>query len=192
MSAERRRPRGRRLLAAGLILSAACLVVVVAIVIGTVPVLIGAAVLALSAGAGSALLVDDELATTRRAWAKDRAEQARSYQQHMGAQLREQAGYVAALTGQVAARSRTLAELGGELRLLQARVGELTARLSGERARNVELRTLVADLRAEAEQVASDDVASDDVALWDGAEAPTIVDLLSWEQTVPRDERKQA
>jgi len=179
MSSQRRRTRSRRIVAACSVLAAAFLVVAVALVVETLAALTAAAVVALLAGIVAARVLVGELAQTRREWAKDRAEQARSYQGVMAARMREQAVYAASITDEVTRQARTITELHGERRLLECRLAELVARLRTETYRSAELQADLSDLRAEAEEIAAEGGTG-----WDGADVPTIVDLLNWEQAV--------
>ena len=179
MSSQRRRTRSRRIVAACSVLAVAFLVVAVALVVETLAALTAAAVVALLTGIVAARVLVGELAQTRREWAKDRAEQARSYQGVMAARMREQAVYAASITDEVTGQARTITELHGERRLLECRLAELVARLRTETYRSAELQADLSDLRAEAEEIAAEGGTG-----WDGADVPTIVDLLNWEQAV--------
>lgn len=169
----------------------ASLVVTPAVIVTTVPLLVAAAVVALVVGIASARIISNELAQTRREWAKNRAEQAKAYQRVMSDRTREQAEFAKDMTERVRDRDKKITELRGTLRVVESRVRDGDRRLKIEQRRGAELQDTVETLRAEQEEVAAEAM-----TLWDGADVPTIIDLLNWEQTAANlsevDGRKQA
>lgn len=174
-------------------LAVASLVVTPAVFVASVPLLAAAAVVALVAGIASARIISNELAQTRREWAKDRAAQAKAYQRVMSDRTREQAKFAKDMTERVQGRDKKIVELRGTLRVVESRVHDGDERLKVEQRRNAELQETVETLRSEQEEIAAEVM-----TLWDGADVPTIVDLLNWEQTAASytqsetDSRKQA
>lgn len=193
MSNERRRQRSVRIVAAVLVLLAAAVLVTVAVVVASQALLVVAALGALLAGCVAARIVNNELAQTRREWARDRAQQAKAYEDILAARTREQARFAADMSKRVADRDSRIVELKGTVRLADARADEAGRRVNLEKKRNAELQDRVASLLTEKEALV------DRAALEaESAEASTIVDLMRWEQdssgldAPPRDERKQA
>ncbi|MFY0406875.1 hypothetical protein [Solicola sp. PLA-1-18] len=176
MSSERRRLRSGRALGAVALLAGASLVVTSAALLATFPVLVGAAALAVVAGVVAARLLSNEIAHTRREWSKDRAQQAKAYQRILSDRTREQATFAQQMTERLTRRDADLLEVRGNLRISEARAHETGQRLEAERRRSAELSETVEGLKADQDQVA------EALAVWDGADVPTIVDLLNWEQ----------
>ncbi|WP_370616503.1 hypothetical protein [Mumia sp. Pv 4-285] len=168
----RRRQRSTRILAASLLLAASAVFVAVAVVAASQGVLIAAAITAVVAGAASARIVADEVMTTRREWYKDRAEQAQAYRDMTVDRTRENMQFVEAVNETLSITTKRIGELNGTLRLAEARAEESDA------LRKV-LASEVESLRTAGET--SESPAAAAMGLWEGADVPTIVDLLSWE-----------
>ena len=99
------------------------------------------------------------------------AEQAQAYRDITIDRTRENMEFVEAVNETLSITTKRIAELNGTLRLAEARTEETDAQ------RNL-LQREVEALRGELE-----DPAPSTMTLWDGADVPTIVDLLSWEAT---------
>lgn len=191
MPNERRRQRSTRIVVASILLVAASLLVTSAVVIASQLLLIVAALAALVAGFAAARIISNELAHTRREWARDRAQQAKAYQGVLAERTREQARFAAQMSDRIAERDTTITELNGTLRLAERRADLADKKVHVEKRRNARLQERVDTLLTEQEQIAAESSIT-----WDGTDVPTIVDLLKWEQsTAPvsvEDDRKQA
>ncbi|MFD1824908.1 MULTISPECIES: hypothetical protein [Mumia] len=172
MSNDRRRQRSVRILAASLMLAASAVFVAVAVVSASQGVLVAASVTAVIVGVAAARVIADEVLTTRRAWFKDRAEQAQAYRDISVDRTRENMEFIEAVNETLSITTRRITELNGTLRLAEARADESDARRE-------ELQREVETLRTDGD----DEAAPSTMTLWDGADVPTIVDLLSWEAT---------
>ncbi|MBW9204476.1 hypothetical protein KV102_04740 [Mumia sp. zg.B53] len=171
MSHDRRRQRSTRILVASMFLTASAAFVAVAVVTASQGTLIAAAITAVVVGAVAARVVADEVMETRREWFKDRAEQAQAYRDITIDRTRENMEFVEAVNETLSITTKRIAELNGTLRLAEARTEETDAQ------RKL-LQREVEALRGELEEPAPSTM-----TLWDGADVPTIVDLLSWEAT---------
>jgi hypothetical protein len=119
----------------------------------------------------AARMIADEVLTTRRAWFKDRAEQAQAYRDVTVDRTRENMEFIEAVNETLSITTRRITELNGTLRLAEARADE-------SESRRAKLQREIESLRSEV-----DEPAPSTMTLWDGADVPTIVDLLSWEAT---------
>lgn len=202
-SSARRRQRSVRASSAVSLLTVASLAVATALVTGA---WVGpAAAVSLLAGWGAARIIHTELLQARREHARDRARQARSFEQLLAARSQQQLRVARELDDRLAGRERDVRELEGTLRLLETRavVAEDRGRREGRRVvqaqgRVAELELALAIRSAEeADELATwsphDDPARDagivsevDADL-DGdvdvdTDVDTVVDMLAWEQ----------
>ncbi len=183
---NRRRRRSFRITVALVLLGLAGLLVAAAVVIGGAPLLAIAAVSTWVAGATAARMMSNELAQTRRDAARDRSAQALAYQQMATEQARSNSAFAAAMTATVAGRDVELAALAGTLRLSEARADEAVERGRRHALRVDELQTRVDELAAELDRAQEEQViTADELAVWDDSQAPTVVDLLTWEERRP-------
>jgi hypothetical protein len=171
MSNDRRRQRSVRILAASIMLAASAVFVAVAVATASRGVLVTASVTAVVVGMAAARMIADEVLTTRRAWFKDRAEQAQAYRDVTVDRTRENMEFIEAVNETLSITTRRITELNGTLRLAEARADE-------SESRRAKLQREIESLRSEV-----DEPAPSTMTLWDGADVPTIVDLLSWEAT---------
>ncbi|KHL19305.1 hypothetical protein CLV56_2349 [Mumia flava] len=175
MPTVRRRQRSARLLAASLLLAASAAFVAVAVVTASTAILIASSITAVVVGVVAARIVANEVMATRRAWYQDRAVQAQAYRDMTVDRTRENMEFVAAVNDTLAETTKRIVELNGTLRLAEARAEESDAKR--------------ADLEREVERARSDAEVPDlsSMVLWEGAEMPTIVDLLGWESPTARE-----
>ena len=169
MPNDRRRQRSVRTLAASLLLVASAVFVAVAVLAASQRVLVAAAITAVVAGAAAARVIADEVMVTRREWYRDRAEQAQAYRDLTVDRTRENMNFVEAVNETLSITTKRITELNGTLRLAEARAEESDTQ---RRLMQREVEALRGEL---------DGVAPSTMTLWDGADVPTIVDLLSWE-----------
>jgi hypothetical protein len=110
-------------------------VVVVGTAVVTSTLVAPAAVLALLAGAGATRIMYTEVTQTRWLAARERAEQARSFQAAMDRHHVDQVTYTELMTRRLSARDRAIGELNGTVRLLERRVDEAETRVRREARR---------------------------------------------------------
>lgn len=173
---RRRRQRGVRVTVAGCLLAAATLVVVGAVVLGSLVAITSAAVLALLAGFASTRIVANELAQSRREAARERAALAHDYTRLAAERIDEHAGFAGAMTERILERDAEIGRLRGTIRLADRRTDQALERLRSEQECTAELQARVEQLGRELEE------RDDSLAFWDGGDAPTVVDLLAWEE----------
>lgn len=178
-SAARRRQRSVRVTVAVCLLAAAALVVAGSLLLGSLVVTSVAAVLAVLAGCASTRILANELAQSRREAARERAGLAHDYARLSAERVTEQAGFARAMTERILERDVEIGRLHGTIRLADCRADEAQARLRNEEKRTTALRERLDQLGREL-----DEEREDSLAFWDGGEAPTVVDLLAWEERV--------
>jgi hypothetical protein len=189
---SRRRQRSVRVTVAGCLLGIAALAVTAALLVGSLLLTSGAAVLALLCGAAATRIVLNELGQSRREAARDRAAQARAYQQLAREQAAAHGRLAAALTRQVNERDADIGRLVGTLGLVKRRAGAAEEKVKRQSQRNVELQERLDEVTRELEE------RDDSLAVWEGSDAPTVVDLLAWENRAravnadPAETRQQA
>ncbi len=177
MSGSRRVQRSTRIaLACGLLALSAILVI--AAVATTVAVAV-AALGALVAGAAASRIMYAEVVQTRGEAAREHAEQARSFGTTMSRVHHEHRRFTASMGARLADRDRTITQLNGTLRLAEIRIGEAETRATREGTRADETQERLTALLDEV-------LAQPHLTLVeaDEQEAPTIVDLLAWEERV--------
>ncbi|UPK74709.1 hypothetical protein MU582_20095 [Nocardioidaceae bacterium SCSIO 66511] len=177
MSKSRRRQRSVRIVVATSLLVVAALAVVPSAIAANVAMLIPSSLFAVLAGFCALRIMRNEILQTRRDWAADRAAQAQSYQELAVIRQAEHDTFATAMTERLADRDQTIVTLRGTLKLSERRADDAERRAREQAERAAELQSSVEDMTAE--QAASVDA----LATWDGADLPTIVDLMSWEQT---------
>lgn len=192
MSVNRRRQRSVRVTVAVGLLAAATVAVLVALLVGGVMLLGGAAVLAWAAGVAASRIVSNELAASRRDHARDRAEQAQAYSDLAAQRTAEQARFTATMKQKVEDHVATISRLKATLRLAEKRAefAEQTAernKVAVARAHKeiaalkARISELEAELRSERERAAEPADSLYDLESLEGGDAPTVVDLLQWE-----------
>ena len=192
LSPSRRRQRSVRVTVAVLLLSLATVGVVVALGLATVAALSVSSVLALLSGWAAARIVWTELAQTRRAQARDRAAQARDFRDLFVSRSAEHAAFASAMTDRLAARDREVRDLGGTLRLSEARASAAEDRLRREARRLVAAQQRVAELEDALTIRRAEE--ADELACWSASTPDTVPDLLAWEvrsQPAPLEPRRQ-
>lgn len=175
MTKSRRRQRSVRIAVATSLLAVAALVVVPSIIIASVPLLIASSIIAILAGFLALRIMRNEILQTRRDWAADRATQAQSYQKLAASRQAEHDSFATTMTKRLTDRDDTILGLRGTLRLSERRADQAERRAREQADRVATLQTTVDELTAEQEDVVEVPPS------WDGADLPTIVDLMSWE-----------
>lgn len=145
------------------------------IIIAWVPLLVGSSILAVLAGFLALRIMSNEILQTRRDWAADRATQAKSYQEIAASRQAEHETFATTMTRRLADRDDTILGLRGTLRLSERRADQAERRAREQAER-------VSTLQATVDELATEQVPAFEVpAGWEGADLPTIVDLMSWE-----------
>lgn len=186
-SAKRRRPAGMRLTVAVGLLAAASIGVGIALAAGAALPLGIAAVATLALGVAATLVVTDELTQVRRSTAAERVRLALDYQQLAATRQREDATIIRRLAQRATTRDMIILRLRRALRMALRRMDEAEDRAQRNAHLVVDLRARVyrLQLRVDAgtgapEPVpqASERASADEI--WD--DAPTVVDLVGWDQ----------
>lgn len=178
VGANRRRRRSVRMSVASLLLVVAA--VVVAWTVGTGWMVGPAAVLALLSGLAATRITTTEVISARRDAARERAEQARAYRQLVARSTTEHARNVSSMSARLTESEHVIDRLRRALRVALRHVDESNERALDETHRVAGLEQQVAQLRLALGDPADEDI--DELAYWDGSQAPTVVDLLSWDQ----------
>jgi hypothetical protein len=184
-SPSRRRQRSVRVTVAVGLLVVATAGVVLALSLASVPALSVASVFSLVCGWAAARIVYTELVQSRRAHARDRATQAKSFRDLFAERSTEHASFAAAMSDRLKARDREVRELESTLRLSEHRATAAEDRVRRESRRANEAQHRVSELEVAlairtAEE--ADELASWEASAHDGyADMDTVVDLLSWE-----------
>lgn len=176
MSKSRRRQRSVRIVVATSLLAVAALAVVPSAIAANVAMLIPSSLFAVVAGFCALRIMRNEILQTRRDWAADRAAQAQSYQELATVRQAEHDSFATAMTQRLTDREKTIVSLRGTLKLSERRADDAERRAREQAERAGKLQSTVEELSAE------QDATIDALATWDGADLPTIVDLMSWEQ----------
>jgi hypothetical protein len=186
-SPSRRRQRSVRVTVAVALLSAGTVAVVVALALASVAALSLASALSLVCGWAAARIVWTEVVESRRVHARDRAEQAQSFQTLFTERSTEHAAFAAALGDRLTARERQVRELEGTLRLSERRATVAEERVRRESRRANQAQERVSELEvALAIRTAEE---ADELASWVPGgydDLDTVVDLLSWEDRPER------
>lgn len=200
MSVDRRRQRSVRVSVAVALLAVATVVVLGALLSGGALWLGTAALVAWAAGVAASRIISNELATSRRDHARDRAEQAQAYSDLAEQRSAEQARFTATMRQKVEDHAATIGRLKATLRLAEKRAefAEQTAdrnKVAVTKAHQeiATLKARIAELEGELDAARSE-MASDDPddpssvfdldRLQGLGEAPTVVDLLEWDDRV--------
>ena len=163
---------------AALLLAGATLVV--ALAIGTGGMLGPAAVVALASGIAATRIVVTELAQARRDAARQQAQQAQDYRELHARTAAEHVRFATAMTERFTDREQVIARLRRALRAALRRADEADERACDEAVRAAGLSHQVAQLQLALGIAAPDD--TDELAIWEGSQAPTVVDLVAWDQ----------
>jgi len=185
-SAKRRRPAGVRLTVAVGLLAAASVGVGIALAAGAALPLGIAAVATLALGVAATLVVTDELTQVRRSTAAERVRLAMDYQQLAATRQREDATIIRRLAERVTTRNMIILRLRRALRMALRRMDEAEDRAQRTAHLVVDLRARVHQLqvRLDAEPVvpaAAASASAEAEELWED-DAPTVVDLVGWDQ----------
>src|SRR3954468_6234097 len=130
-----RRQRSTRLTVSVLLLALPPLVVVGALATGSWPLLAGSAALGVLLGAAATRITHNELATTRRDAARDRAQQAQAYRRLTEERTAEQAEFAASMQARVTQQQDAVRELEEALTNAQHRASEATRKVNAEARR---------------------------------------------------------
>ena len=187
----RRRQRSVRVTVATSLVSLATLVVVLALPTQSPLWLSLSSVFALVAGGAASRIVYAELLQSRRDAARDRATQASAYRAMFSERAGEHAEFTTVMTDRLVARDREIRELEATVRLGEKRALEAESRVRRESRRANDAVARVAELQEALEIRRAEE--ADELASWDpesdiggmlGADLPTVVDLLAWEDKV--------
>lgn len=192
--AKRRRPAGVRLTVAVGLLAAASVGVGIALAAGAALPLGVAAVATLALGVAATLVVTDELTQVRRSTAAERVRLAMDYQRLASTRQREDATIIRRLAQRVTTRDLIILRLRRALRMALRRMDEAEDRAQRSAHLVVDLRARVYQLqvRLDAEPGAPEAAASASASASASAEeiweddAPTVVDLVGWDQQVSK------
>lgn len=170
----------------GLLLAAACCV---AVSVGSGVWTGAAAVVALLGGVGAARIMQAEVVQARRDAALDRARQAQGYQRLSTRSATEHARFATTMTNRLADREQAIVRLRQVLRAALRRADDADELAATESRRAERLQVEVAELRtalaaptAEAADAGAATPDADEVAVWEAGEAPSVVDLVAWDQ----------
>ncbi len=178
MERGRRLQRSVRVTTAVLLLAVAT--VLVAVSVATSTWVSAAAVYALVTALVAARILWTEVRQTRRAWACDRADQAREFTEVMTRTRSEHAEFLDLLEARVRVRDRAIHELNGTLALAEARADSAEARVLREARRANDAQERLAALLSEVLGGPEEHAPSAEDET--GADLPTVVDLLAWEE----------
>jgi hypothetical protein len=175
-----------RVTVAVVLLALATLAVVLALPTQNPGWLSASSVFALLCGFAAARIVYSELVQSRREAATDRAAQAQAYRSMFSERAEEHAEFTSAMTERLANRERSIQELENTIVLAEKRAMEAESRVKREARRANEAQERVAELQQALEIRKAEE--ADELASWDGWEgamdAPTVVDLLAWDEKV--------
>lgn len=132
---SRRRQRSTRLTVAVVLLVLAALAVGGAVASGSWLLVSLAAVLGVVLGAAATRITHSELAATRRAAARDRAEQAQAYRRLTDERAAENAAFVDSMEGRLRRQEAVARELEEALATAQQRAADATRKLNAEARR---------------------------------------------------------
>ncbi len=139
-----------------------------------------AAVAALVSGLAAARIMHAELIQSRRDAALDRARQAVAYQQLSARASTDHARFATTMTSRLADREHVIVRLRRALRVALRRADDAEEQARAESARVGELQAEVALLQQAQLAPAVED--GDEVAVWDASQAPTVIDLVGWDE----------
>lgn len=125
-------PRSLRVTSAVTVLALAVVVVIVAVTLQTIPALIMAACVALSAGITSTVLLSEELRDLRQRFARDRVRDARLHADREREHLVVDASFRRAVSERLRASEAEIASLRADLAAGSAQIDELEERLATE------------------------------------------------------------
>lgn len=176
---HRRRQRSVRVTVAVSLLCLSTLLVTGALLVGSRWAAVTASVLVLLAGWASVRILVNEIAQTRRDAARDRAKQAQAYRAIFTQRVTEHDNFAASMTERVSARDSEILELQDTIGVTAGLAAEARAQVRAESQRAVQLQDRLEELTRELEDERAD---ADSLACWDGTDAPTVVDMLAWEE----------
>jgi hypothetical protein len=189
---NRRIPRSRRAVGAGLLLVLAVLVAVVGIVVATVPALVVATVVAVLAGVVAARLLSDEITRVRHEWAHDRARIADDNRKTAVERSREHIAFAEHMGERVNQRDAQIAALRDSLVDAEIELAQARERMSAERARSIALQEDADSAQSDLESARIDlRAAQDALAASESAELQVRAELLAWEEAATEEARRQ-
>lgn len=153
-------PRSLRVTSAVIVLVLAAVVVVAAVTMQTIPALIMAACVALSAGISSTVLMSDEIRDVRQKFARDRLRDARLQSERERKHLEVDASFRRAVSERLRASEAEISRLRADLAAGSAQIDELEERLATEQ----ELVAMLGVLRPEIDPAIVSPVRADVVA----------------------------
>lgn len=125
-------PRSLRVTSAVIVLSLAAVVVVAAVAMQTIPALIMAACVALSAGITSTVLMSEEIREVKLRLARERVRDAKSVSDRERDHLQVDASFRRAVSARLRASEAEIARLRSDLAAGSAQIDELEERLATE------------------------------------------------------------
>ena len=125
-------PRSLRVTSAAFVLALAALVVVVAVTLQSIPALIMAACVALSAGISSTVLMSEEIREMRLMFARDRSRDARLQAKREREHLEVDASFRRAVSDRLRASEAEIARLRADIAVGASQIDELEERLATE------------------------------------------------------------
>jgi len=125
-------PRSLRVTSAAIVLALAAVVVVAAVAMQTIPALIMASCVALSAGITSTVLMSEEIREVRQKFAKDRVRDARVIAEREREHLDVDASFRRAVSERLRASEAEISRLRADLAAGSAQIDELEERLATE------------------------------------------------------------
>jgi chromosome segregation ATPase len=132
---NRRRQRSTRLVVATALLCLAALAVAGAVASGSSTLVVLAAVLGVLLGAAATRITHAELVATRRAAARDRAEQAQAYREITAARTAENAAFATAMRERVDRQQVAIHDLEDALGVAQRRAADAARKFNAEARR---------------------------------------------------------
>lgn len=189
---NRRIPRSRRAVSAGLLLVTAVVVAVVGIVVATVPVLVGTTVYAVVTGIVAARLLTAELGQLRRDWAADRARLADGNRKVAVARSQEHIAFAEQMGQRVSLRDAQIEVLRDAIVTAEIELAQARERVSAERARSAALQADADSAQSDLESARLDlRAATDALAASESAEVQVRAELLAWEEAATEEVRRQ-
>lgn len=184
-------PRSRRALGAIALLISAVLVATGGILASAVPLLIASTTYAVVSGIFAARLLSNEVAQTRRAWARDRAVAADENRRTAVVRAKEQTAFASHMGSRLRLRESQLAEVRDFLVTAEIDLARARERLSAERARTAALQSDINSAQSDLESARSDLLlAGDALAASESAELQARAELLAWEEAASENERQ--
>ena len=191
MASSRRSPRSRRALGAIALLLTAVLVAAVSIIVSTIPFLVAATSYAVASGMVAARLLSNELAQTRRDWARDRAGIANDNRRSWIVRSREQTAFAEQMGSRIRLRETQLDTLRDSLVTAEIDLAKARERMSAERARGEALKSDLYSAQSDLESARVDLLnAGDALVASETAEMAARAQILAWEEVASASERQ--